>query len=130
MGFWNLKSTLTEALILQHFDQAKAIIVQMDASGFVITVILHWYDVFGVLRPVNFYSEECAPAKQNYDTYDRELLAVVEILKQWQQYRAGANYKVPIRCDHKHFEHFQNFKVLSRSQARWSEILSAYDFFI
>ena len=39
------------------------------------------YDVFGVLRPVNFYSRKCSPAEQNYDTYDRELLAIVETLK-------------------------------------------------
>jgi hypothetical protein len=35
-----------------------------------------------------------------------------------------------IQCDHKNLEYFQTTKVLSRRQARWAEILSAYDFTI
>jgi len=54
----------------------------------------------------------------------------VETLKQWRHYLEGANYKILIRCDHKNLEYFQTSKVLSRRQARWSEILSAYDFVI
>jgi hypothetical protein len=130
LAFRKLKRTFTEAPILQHFDPAKPIILQTDASGFAIAGILNQYDVFGVLRPVNFYSRKCSPAEQNYDTYDRELLAIVETLKQWRHYLEGANYKVLIRCDHKNLEYFQTSKVLSRRQARWSEVLSAYDFVI
>jgi hypothetical protein len=54
----------------------------------------------------------------------------VETLKQWQHYLEGANHKVLIECDHKNLEYFQTSKVLSRRQARWSEVLSAYDFVI
>jgi len=39
----------------------------------------------------------------------------------------GANYKGFIWCDHKNLEYLQSFKVRARIQARWSEILSAYD---
>jgi len=127
LAFGKLKRTFTEAPILQHFDPAKRIILQTDASGFAIAGILNQYDVFGVLRPVNFYSGKCAPAEQNHDTYDRELLAIVETLQQWRHYLEGANYIVLIRCDLKNLEFFQTSKVLSWRQARWSEILSAYD---
>jgi len=54
----------------------------------------------------------------------------VETLKQWRNYLEGANYKVLIRCDHKNLEYFKTSKVLSRRQARWSEIISAYDIVI
>jgi len=130
LAFRKLKRTFTEAPILQHFDPAKPIILQTDTSGFAIAGILNQYDVFGVLRPVNFYSRKCSPAEQKYKTYDWELLAIVETLKQWRHYVEGANYKVLIWCDHKNLEYFQTSKVLSRTQARWSEILSAYDFII
>jgi hypothetical protein len=83
VAFRKLKRTLTKAPILQHFDPAKPIILQTDPSGFAITGILNQYDGFGVLRPVNFYSRMCSSAKQNYDTYVRELLAIVETLKHW-----------------------------------------------
>jgi hypothetical protein len=130
LGFRTLKRTLTKAPILQHFDQARPIILQTDVSGFPIAGIRNQYDVCGVLRPVNFWSRKCSPAEQNYDTYDRELLAIVETPKQWWHYLEGANDKVLIRCDHKNLEYFQKSKVHSRRHARWSEILSAYDFII
>jgi hypothetical protein len=57
-------------------------------------------------------------------------LAIVETLKQWRNYLEGANYKVLIWCDHKNLEYFLTSKVLSRRQARWSDVLSAYDFVI
>ena len=130
VAFRKLKTTFTEAPIVQHFDPAKLFILQTDASGFAIAGILNQYDVFGVLRPANFYSRMCSSAKQNYDTYDRELLAIAETLKQWWHYLEGANYKVLIQCDHKNLEYFQTSKVISRRQARWSETLSTYDFVI
>ena len=90
----------------------------MDASGSSSAGILNQYDGFGVLRPVNCYSKKCSSAKQNYDTYDRELLAIVETLTQWRHYLEGANHKVVIKCNHKNLEYFQTSKVLSRRQPR------------
>jgi hypothetical protein len=130
LAFRKRKRAFTGAPILQHFDPAKPIILQTDASGFAIAGILNQYDGFGTLRPVNFYSRKCSPAEQNYDTYDRELLAIVETMKQWQHYLEVANHKDLIQCDHKNLEYFQTSKVLSRRQARWAEILSSYDFTI
>jgi hypothetical protein len=105
----------------------KPITLQTDASGFAIAGILNQFDGFGVLRPTSFYSRKCTPAEQTYDdTYDRELLAIVASMKQWRH--LDARYKILIQCDHKNLEYFQTTKVLSRRQARWAEILSAYDF--
>jgi len=130
LTFRKLKKSFNEALILHHFDPVKPIIFQTDASGFAIAGILNHYDGFGILRPVNFYSRKCSPAKQNYDMYDRELLTIVETLRQWRHYLEGANHKILIQCDHKNLEYFQTSKVLSRRQARWAEIISSYDFVI
>jgi len=130
LAFRKLKKAFTEAPIHQHFDPTKPIILQTDACGFAMAGILNQYDRFRTLRPVNFYSPRCSPAKQNYDTYDRELLAIVETMKQWRHYLDGANHKVLIQCDQKNLEYFQTSKVLSRRQARWAEILSSYDFVI
>jgi len=82
LAFCKLKRAFTEAPILQHFDPRKPIILQTDASGFAIAGILNQYDGFGTLRPVNFHYWKCSPAEQNYDTYDRELMAIVETMKQ------------------------------------------------
>jgi hypothetical protein len=125
-----LKRAFTEAPILQHLDAEKPITLQTDASGFAIAGIINQFDGFGVLRPTSFYSRKCSPAEQNYDTYDRELLAIVVAMKQWRHHLEGARYKILIQCDHKNLVYFQTTKVLSRRQARWAEIPSAYDFTI
>lgn len=130
LAFQKLKCTFTEAPSLQHFNLAKPMIIKMAASGLAIAGILNQYDVFGVPRPVNFYSQKCSPAEQNYATYDCELLPIVETHTLWRHYLKGANYNVFIRCDHNNLEYFQTSRVLPRSLARWLEILSAYNFVI
>jgi hypothetical protein len=116
LAFWKLKKAFTEAPIHQHFDPTKPINLQTDTSGFAIAGILNRYEGFGTCRPVNFYSRKCSPAEQNYDTYDRELLAIVEMMKQWRHYLEGTNHKVFIQCDYKNLEYFQTSKVLSEGR--------------
>jgi hypothetical protein len=67
--------------MLNQFDPAKQIILQTDASGFTIAGIPNPYDSFAIIRPVNIYSQQFTAAEQNYDTYDRELLAIVETMQ-------------------------------------------------
>jgi hypothetical protein len=105
LTFWKLKKAFTEAPILQHFNPQKPIILQTDGSGFAIAGIINQYNGFGILRPVNFYSRQCSPTEQNYNTYAWELLAIVETMKQWRHYLEGANNKVLIQCDHKNLEY-------------------------
>jgi len=83
LAFRKQKMTITKASILHHLDLVKPISLQTDVSGVAIGGILNQYDSFGDLRPVNYYSRNCSSAKENYDTYDRELLAIVEKRKQW-----------------------------------------------
>jgi len=130
IGIPEIERAFTAAPILQYFDLAAPIILQMATSGFTIPGIQNQYDGFGVLRPVNFYSRKCSSAEHNYDTYDRELLAIVGTLKQWHYYLEGTNHQVLFLCDHKNPEYFETSNVLSRRQPRWSETLSAYDIVI
>jgi hypothetical protein len=118
-AFRKLKRSFSEAPILQQCDPAKPIILQKDTRGFAIGGILNQYNVSRVLRAGNFYSRKFTTAEHNFYTYCRELLAIVETLKQWRHYLEGANYKVLIQCDYKNLEHFQTSKVLFRRQARW-----------
>jgi len=114
--------------MLQQFDLVKLIILQTDTSGFAILGILKQYDGFMVHRLVNIYSRKCSAAEQIYDTYDRKLFAIVETLKQWRHYLERANKKVSIQCDQENVHYFHTSKVHGRSQARWSDVLSASDY--
>jgi hypothetical protein len=117
-AFQKLNRAFTDGPILQHFDVEKPITLQSEASGFAIAGNLNQFDVIGVLRPTSFYSRKCSPGKQNFDTYDRELLAIVASMKQWEHHLDGARYKILIQCDHKNLEYFQTTKVLSCGLAR------------
>jgi len=59
LAFRKLKRAFTDPPILNHFDPAKLIILQTDASGFAIAGILNQYDGLGILTPVNLYSRKC-----------------------------------------------------------------------
>jgi hypothetical protein len=62
--------------------------------------------------------------------YDRELLVIVEAMKQWRHSLECANQKVLTQRDNMNLGYFQTSKVLSRRQAWWEEILSSHDFVI
>jgi hypothetical protein len=82
-----VKRAFTESPILQHFDVEKPIILQTDANGFAMAEILNQFDNLGVPRPTTIYPRKCTPRQAKYDTYDRELLAIVASMKQWRHPR-------------------------------------------
>src|SRR5437868_5269981 len=67
------------------------------------------------------------PAECNYDVHDKELLAIVQALKEWRRYVVRSQHKIRILTDHKNLVHFMTTKELNERQIRWSETLSQYD---
>jgi hypothetical protein len=86
LAFWKLKRAFTDPPILNDFYPAKPIFLQTNACSFAIAGILNQYEGFRILRPVNYYSKKCTGAEQNHDKYDRDLLAIVETMKEWHHY--------------------------------------------
>jgi RNase H-like domain found in reverse transcriptase/Integrase zinc binding domain/Chromo (CHRromatin Organisation MOdifier) domain/Integrase core domain len=76
---------------------------------------------------VAYFSRRLIPAEENYDTPEKEMLAVVKSFKHWRHYLEGARYEIQLRTDHKNHESFFRKQILSRRQARWAEQLSGYD---
>ena len=52
-------------------------------------------------------------AKLNYDTYNKELLAIFEAFKIWQHYLEGPAYPINIITDYKNLEYFFTTKMLT-----------------
>jgi hypothetical protein len=124
-AFRKLKKAFTSAPILQHIKQQKLFIQQPYACGFAIAGSVNLYDRFGILRPINLYSQHCSPTEYNYHSYDWEILAIVERIQQLRYYLEGANQKVLIQCDHMNLEYFHTSTVSSQREAWWGEILSS-----
>ena len=129
-AFLLLKKTFTSAPILVHFDPSHAITVETDASDFAIAGVLSQADNNNFLRPVAFYSRKLTDSELNYEIYDKEMLVIVICLWEWHAYLEGSSQPFTVFTDHKNLEYFATTKVLNCRQARWSELLSGYDFSI
>lgn len=125
-AFQQLKDQCVSAPTLRLFDGKRAVWIETDASDKAIGACLT-QEHDGKRHPVAYYSRKMSPAEQNYDVHDKELLAIVAALQHWRVYAEGAP-KLTILSDHKNLTYFTTTKVLTRRQARWSELLGQYKF--
>ena len=114
-----LIQAFTTAPVLRHLDPEEPAIVGTDASDFALGGILSQKHERR-LHPIAFYSRKFTEAEINYNTADKELLAIVDCFKRWRQYLEGAKHQVQVISDHQNLELFQITKVLNRRQVRWA----------
>ena len=68
------------------------------------------------------------PLELNYDIYDKELLGIVAVLKEWRVFLQGTLEPFMVKTDYKNLTGFLTIKELNRRQVRWAEMLSEYHF--
>jgi hypothetical protein len=56
----------------------------MDASTWATGGTLSQYNNNGVLRPCAYFLKKNSPAEYNYEIYDKELLIIINALKEWE----------------------------------------------
>jgi len=62
---------------LVHFNPNNPIVIETDASDYVITAIISQISPDdGEIHLIVFYSHSMQPAELNYKIYDKELLAI------------------------------------------------------
>jgi hypothetical protein len=66
------------------------IVVKTDASDYALAAILSIHSSDGEIHTIAFHSHSFNPTELNYDTYDKELLAIFEAFKHWRQYWKAA----------------------------------------
>ena len=64
----------------------------------------------------------------NYPIYDKELLAIIRALEEWEPELLSLHDQFKIITDHRAHEYFMTTKKLSARQARWAEYLSRFNF--
>ena len=82
----------------------------------------------GLWHPVAYRSASMQPAERNYQIYDREMLAIIEALKDWRYFLEGLDAEFEIVSDHSNLEYWRTAQDLTRRQARWSLYLSRFNF--
>ena len=120
--FKQLKIAFTSTPILHHFESELEMILETDASDYVVSGILsqkHPHPETGklILHPVAFMSEKMSPAECNYGIGDKELLAIISSLQKWHIYLQQLPRRFTIFTDHYNLQTFTTKSLLSRRQA-------------
>ena len=123
-AFQELTSRFTSVPVLWHFNPDREIIIETDASDYVLAGMMSLYDTDSTLHPVVFFSKKHSLAECNYEIYNKELMAIIHCFEEWRAELESLLHLIRVLSDHKNLEYFMSTKLLSRRQARWSEFLS------
>ena len=136
-AFENLKTLFTRDPILLAFDPDAPTRVEPDASKWAVGGVLlqcknktheEQDDDDTIWQPVAYFSRKNAPAECNYDIHDKELLAIVRCIDEWDSELRSLKDPFRIITDHKNLEVFTRVrsKPLNERQIRWQEKLSRH----
>jgi len=79
-AFKDLKQAFTTAPVLTHWVPDQQIIVETDASDYALGTVLSIY-TNGDIHLVAYHSWTFTPPELNYNTHDKELLAILKPLR-------------------------------------------------
>ena len=125
-AFEKLKEVFISEPVLASFEPDKETVLECDSSGYAVGGVLSQYGDDGILRPCAYFSRKNNPHECNYEIHDKELLAVVRCLEEWDaELRSVVKFKVI--TDHKNLEYFMKPRMLNERQMRWSLLLGRYN---
>jgi len=87
--------------------------METNASDYALATILSIVNDDNEVHSVAFHSHTFTAVELNYDTHDKELLAIFEAFKIWQHYLEGLAYSINIVMDYKNIEYFSTTKILT-----------------
>ncbi|PHH58762.1 hypothetical protein CDD81_4662 [Ophiocordyceps australis] len=123
-AFERLKESFCTAPILAEWDFDQPAILEADCSGWALGGQLS-QEIGGRKRPVAFFSQKLSAAERNYPIHDKEMLAIIRCMEEWQAELRSCP-SIQILTDHKNLEYFAKRQHLSERQARWNEFLSRF----
>ena len=86
--FQEIKKQLTSDSLLVHHDPDVKLVLGCDASPYGVGAVLSHQFMDGVEKPITFASRTLAPAERHYADLDKEALAIIFGLKNFNQYLA------------------------------------------
>ena len=88
-------------------NPAQPFQIEVDTSKYASGAILTQLDMNRDRHPIAFLSKTFAPNEKNYEIYDRELLAIIRVLKEWRHYVQGSNHPTTILSNHKNLTYYR-----------------------
>lgn len=127
-AFEQLKRIFATKPVLAQWDPDQETVMEVDCSGYALGRCLSQKDSNGTLRPVAYYSRRLNSAEVNYPRHDREMLALVSCLREWQAELQSVAKPFTIYSDHKNLKYFTSKRLLNERQVRYSELLQLFNF--
>lgn len=114
--------------ILVSFNPDRQTVLEPGASNWAVGGVLSQFNDTGVLRPVAYFSKKNLPAECNYPIHDKELLALIRCLDEWDAELRSLKDPFQIFTDHRNLEQFMQTRKLNERQIRWAQKLSHYKY--
>ena len=130
-SFNKLKELITSALVLVFPNNSLSYCIEADSSNTATRAVLSQQTSLedgGKWHPIAFFSKSLSPVERNYEIHDKEMLAIIRALEEWQHFLEGTSCQFEIWTDHKNLEYFCMSKKLNQRQAQWSLHLSWFNF--
>ena len=117
-AFNDVKAMICKQTLLIYPDWNKPFEIHTDASDYQLGAVISQNG-----KPIAFFSRKLNKAQKNYTTTEKELLSIVECIKEFRNILFG--YKIIVYSDHKNLVHAA---TISQSQRvmRWRMILEEF----
>lgn len=125
LAFDALKQKLISAPLLAYPDFSKTFILTTDASNYAIGAILSQGEL-GKDRPIAYASRTLNKSECNYNTTEKELLAILFGCKTFRPYLYGRHFQIV--TDHRPLKWLFNHKDPSSKLQRWRLKLEEYEY--
>ena len=93
-AFHNIKRLVSEDVMLRFPDHSKPFEIYTDAGKYQIGATIKQEQL-----PIAYFSRKLTPTQRRYSTIEQEMLAIIEVLKEYRNFLLGA--EIIIFTDHK-----------------------------
>ncbi|KAF8751670.1 hypothetical protein RHS01_08248 [Rhizoctonia solani] len=127
-AFKELKALVTQSPVLIHSNPKLPYYLETNASGVAMGAILSQRGPDNWLHPIAYMSKSFSGAEANYDTHNKELLAIIKALEEWRIFLEATDKPVQVFTNHRNLEYWMQARTFNRRHARWRVFLSDFNF--